>query len=85
MSLYQTESLRQPFALDGVVINDLSQRSLSVRQPDNASGYQRLWWKQAWQQLKQAWGAGWLNHDRVDASVPGARDVAIVHPGDFKR
>jgi hypothetical protein len=84
VSLYQTESVRQPFALDGVVTNDLSQRSLSVRQPDNASGYQRLWWKQAWLQMRAAVEDGWRNHPSVYASAPGARDVAIVHPGDFQ-
>ena len=85
MSIYQTESLRQPFALDGVVTNDLPTRSVSVRQPDNASGYQRLCWKQAWLQLKAAWEDGRRKHPRVDASVPGARYVAIVDPAIFKR
>jgi hypothetical protein len=84
VSLYATEKLPQPFAVDGVVTNDLPSRSLGVRLSETASGYERLWWKQAWQQLKAGWEAGWRNHPHVRASAPGARDVAMVYPGDFQ-
>jgi hypothetical protein len=84
VSLLQTEVVPQPFAVDGVVTNDLPSRSLSVRLSETASGYQSLWWKQAWLQLKAAVEDGWRNHPFVYASAPGARDVAHVHPGDFR-
>lgn len=84
MSLFATERVPQPFAVDGVVTNDLPSRSLGVRLSETASGYERLWWKQAWLQLKAAVEDGWRKHPHVRASAPGARDVAIVHPGDFQ-
>jgi hypothetical protein len=83
VSLYATESVPQPLALDGVVTNDPLSRSLSLRQPDNASGYQRLWWKQAWLQLKAAVEDGWRNHPYVFASAPGAYQVAHANPGGW--
>ena len=82
-TLYATERLRNPYALDGVVVNDLPLRSLSVRLPDTASGYQRLWWKQAWLQLRATVEDGWQNHPFVWASTPSAYQVAHVQPGGF--
>ena len=55
MTLYATEKVPQPFAVDGVVVNDPATRSLGVRLPEAASGYQKLWWKTAHQQLKAGW------------------------------
>lgn len=83
-TLYATERLRNPYALDGVVVNDLPLRSLSVRLPDTASGYQRLWWKQAWLQLRATVEDGWQNHPFVWASTPSAYQVAHVQPGGFQ-
>ena len=84
MSLLQTEKVPQPFAVDGVVTNDLPSRSLSVRLPDTASGYENLWWKQAWLQLRAAVQDGWRRHPFVWASAPGAYQVAHAQPGDFQ-
>ena len=84
MTLFATEKLPQPVALDGVVINDLPSRSLSVRLPEAASGYEKLWWKQAWLQLRAAVEDGWRKHPYVWASTPGAYQVAHVEPGDFQ-
>ena len=84
MSVQARERLPQPFALDGVVTNDLPSRSLGVRLPDIASGYQCLWWRQAWLQLKAAVEDGWRNHPFVFASAPGAYQVAHVNPADFQ-
>lgn len=84
MSLFATERLPQPFAVDGVVTNDLPSRSLGVRLSETASGYERLWWKQAWLQLKAGWEDGWRNHGHVRAGAFGDREIAIVHPGDFQ-
>lgn len=47
MSLLQTEKLPAPIAIDGVVVADVVARTLGVRLSETASGYQRLWWKQA--------------------------------------
>jgi hypothetical protein len=83
VSLYATERLRDPFALDAVVVNDPTARNLGVRLHETASGYQRMWWKQAHQQLKAAVEDGWRSHPFVWASTPGADRVAHVEPADF--
>jgi hypothetical protein len=83
VSLLQTQKLPQPLAIDAVVVSDIATRSLGVRLSENASGYQRLWWKTAHQQLKAAVENGWQNHPFVRASIPGASDVANVQPADF--
>jgi hypothetical protein len=59
VSLSQTEKLPAPYALDAVVVSDITTRSLGVRLHETASGYQSLWWKQAWLQLKAAVEDGW--------------------------
>jgi len=69
VSLSQTEKVPAPAALDGVVVSDITTRSLGVRLPETASGYQRLWWKQAHQQLKAAVEDGWSRHPYVWAST----------------
>jgi hypothetical protein len=83
VSLYQTEKLPAPAALDAVVVSDITTRSLGVRLSETASGYQRLWWKTAHQQLKAAVESGWARHPFVWASTPSAYQVAYVHPADF--
>jgi hypothetical protein len=83
VSLPQTEKLPQPAAIEGVVVTDILARSLGVRLSETASGYQRLWWKQAHQQLKAAVENGWRNHPFVWASTPSAYQVAHVKPADF--
>ena len=92
MSIYQTETLPQPIAIDGVVVSDVASRSLGVRLGERASGYQRLWWKTAHQALKAAmedgWGSqsleGWRRSDPyVWASTSTASRVAPVLPADF--
>ena len=83
MSLSQTERLPSPVAIDGVVVTDIATRSLGVRLSETASGYQRLWWKTAHQQLKAAVENGWANHPYVWASTPSVYQVAHVQPADF--
>ena len=83
MSLYQTEKLPAPVAIDGVVETDVLARSLGVRLSELVSGYQRLWWKQAHQRLKAAVENGWRNHPYVWASTPSVYQVAHVQPADF--
>jgi hypothetical protein len=81
---FATERVPQPFAVDGVVTNDLPSRSLGVRLSERASGYESLWWKQAWLQLRAAVENGWRNHPYVYASTTGAYQVAHVEPADFQ-
>lgn len=83
MTLSQTEKLPAPVAIDGVVVTDVTARSLGVRLPETANGYTRLWWKTAHQQLKAAKGDGWATHPYVWASTPSAHQVAHVQPADF--
>jgi hypothetical protein len=84
VSLFATEKLPSPYVVVAVVVNDLPSRSLGVRLSETASGCERSWWKQAWQQLKAGWEDGWRNHPHVRASAPGTGDVGIVHPADFQ-
>jgi hypothetical protein len=83
VSLLQTEKLPAPIPIDGVVVADVVARTLGVRLSETASGYQRLWWKQAHQQLKAAVESGWARHPFVWASTPTAYQVAHAQPADF--
>lgn len=83
MSLLATEKLPQPYAIDCVVERDVTARTLGVRLPETASGYQRLWWKTAYQQLKAAVEDGWRRHPHVWASTPTAYQVVTAEPADF--
>jgi hypothetical protein len=79
-----TEVLPQPVAVDAVVFTDPVARTLTVRLPDSASGYDRLSWAQAWQAQRRAQEAGWPRSGApwVWADVPGHRQVAHGLPGD---
>lgn len=74
----------QPVAVDGVVFNDVATRTLTVRLPDKASGYERLLWQQAWQQQRQAREKGYPTNGArwVWADVPGGTQVAHGLPAD---
>ena len=58
MTTAATEVLPDPQALYAVVFTDMATRTLTVRLGDHASGYDKLLWTQAWQQLRQAEEAG---------------------------
>jgi hypothetical protein len=49
----------RPKALTAAVFADVLSRTATVRQAEPASGYERLLWTQAWQQLRRAHEAGW--------------------------
>jgi hypothetical protein len=78
------EALPQPQAIDAVVFVDTLTRTLSVRLSDQAGGYERLLWTQAWQALRRAQEAGWPASGApwVWADVPGARQVVHGEPGE---
>ena len=85
-----TTVVPQPMAVDGVVFNDVGTRTLTVRLPDKASGYERLMWQQGWQALRQAQEKGWYETSmrplrtppEVWASTPGHYRVVYGLPGD---
>ena len=92
MSLYQTEKVPEPIAIHGVVVSDVASRTLGVRVSERASGYERMWWKTAWQALKAAMEDGWGNQSLqayrssdpyVWASTSSAYRVVPVLPADF--
>jgi hypothetical protein len=49
-----TERIPRPMAIDGIVTNDVSARTLVVSRPESASGYQKLSWRTAHQALYRA-------------------------------
>jgi hypothetical protein len=92
VSLYQTEKVPEPIAIHGVVVSDVASRTLGVRVSERASGYERMWWKTAWQALKAAMEDGWGNQSLqayrssdpyVWASTYSAYRVVPVLPADF--
>ena len=82
-TLLATDKVPQPYAIDGVVVTDVLTRTLGVRLSETASGYQRLWWRTAHQQLRAAVENGWARHPYVYASTASAYQVAHVEPADF--
>jgi hypothetical protein len=78
------EALPQPQAIPAVVFLDTLSRTLFVRLPDKASGYERLLWTQAWQALRRSQEAGWPpgGADWIYADVPGAPRVVHGLPAD---
>ena len=78
------EALPRPVAVDGVVFNDVVSRTLSVRLSDQADGYTRLLWQQAWQQQRRSREAGWPPNGApwVYADVPGAPRVVYGLPAE---
>ena len=59
MTLFATERVPQPYAIDAVVVADVLSRTLGVRLSETASGYQKMWWKTAHTALKAAVENGW--------------------------
>jgi hypothetical protein len=78
------ETLPQPLTMDGVVSNDVSTRTLVVRRPETASGYERLSWRWAHEALVRAVESGWPTAGApfLWAHGAGQRDIAHGLPGD---
>jgi hypothetical protein len=79
-----TEVMPRPVAVDGVVFHDVLTRTLSVRLSDQADGYTRLLWQQAWQQQRRSQEAGWplTGAPWIYADVPGAPRVVHGLPAE---
>jgi hypothetical protein len=54
-----TEPLPRPVAIECVVFNDVPTRTLSVRPSDQANGYTKLLWREAWGAQRRSQEAGW--------------------------
>jgi hypothetical protein len=78
------EALPQPQAIDATVFVDGLTRTLIVRLPDQAGGYERLLWTQGWQALRRGQENGWPIDGApwVFADLPGARQVVHGEPGE---
>jgi hypothetical protein len=74
-----------PVTMTGSVFNDVMTRTLIVRRPENASGYQKLLWRESRRALEQAVDGGWQSdHPTVWAATKGDSHIASGAPGpDF--
>jgi hypothetical protein len=82
VSLYATEKLPTPLAMGGIVANDVATRTLIVSRPDQASGYEKLWWRTAHGELVKAEQSGWRSASFLFARGAGQTDIAHGLPGD---
>jgi hypothetical protein len=78
-----TTPLPSPMTVDGLVAIDNFQRNLIVSRPENLSGYQRLWWREAHGALVKAEQGGWSSaHPFLWAHSAEQRDIAHGLPVD---
>jgi hypothetical protein len=83
VSLYVTEKLPQPLAIDAVVVNDFANRTLFCRLPDHLTGPGRIAWTNGWQALQLAEESGWRgNTPYLWAATKTAERVARATAGD---
>jgi hypothetical protein len=83
MTVGVQERLPQPVVVDGVVSNDVANRTLTVSRPENASGYQKLSWRTAHEALVRAEQGGWRSAvPFLYAHGVGQSDIAHGLPGD---
>jgi hypothetical protein len=84
MTAMATTPVPQPVAIDGAVTNDVATRTLVVRRPETASGYQKLLWREAHQALTRAAESGWRTaHPYVWGGALGNRQIVHGQPGDY--
>jgi hypothetical protein len=84
VSILATERIPKPVLIDAPVFNDIQNRTLVVRRPENASGYQRLAWREAHGAYRRAEEAGWPPDSApfLRASGGGETDIAYATAGD---
>lgn len=78
------EVLPQPQAISAAVYVDVVERTLFARLPDQAGGYQKLLWTEAWQKLRRGQQNGWPADGPpwLWCDLPGARRVVHGEPGE---
>jgi hypothetical protein len=82
--LRAAERIPQPVVIDAPVFNDIANRTLIVQRPENASGYQKLHWREAHGAYRRAEEAGWPPSGApfLRASGGGETDIAYAIAGD---
>ena len=54
-----------------------------MKRPENASGFQKLSWRMAWESLVRSEQSGWRSGRTVWAHGVGQSDIAHGLPGDY--
>jgi hypothetical protein len=73
------EVLPRPKAVTGAVFADVLGRTLTVRQAEPASGFERLLWRQGWQQLRRAQEAGWPTDGAPSVFADAPKSHRVIH------
>jgi hypothetical protein len=83
-ALRATERIPKPLVIDAPVFNDVANRTLVVRRADQASGYQKLAWREAHGAYRRAEEAGLPPSGApfLRASGGGESDIAYAIAGD---
>jgi hypothetical protein len=82
VTLFATERLPQPLAINAPVTVDFAAMSLVVRRPENAGGHAALLWREAHAALVQAAELGWpASAAFVYGSAPGHYRFGHATPG----
>lgn len=74
-----TEVMPRPKALTGAVFADVLSRTLTVRQAEPASGYERLLWQQGWQALRRGERAGWPPGSAPWVYADAPKSPRVIH------
>jgi hypothetical protein len=74
-----TEVMPRPKAVTAAVFADVIGRTLTVRQAEPASGYERLLWTQAWQALRRAYAAGWPADGPPWVFADAPKSYRVIH------
>jgi hypothetical protein len=85
MSLFATERIPSPLAVDGAVFNDVATRTLVVRLSETAGGHAQLMWREAHGALVRAQESGWrTGQQTVWGGAFGNRQIVYAAPGEYQ-
>jgi hypothetical protein len=84
VSLFATTPVPRPIVVDAPVSNDIANRTLIVRRPENVGGTALLAWREAHSAYRRAEEAGWppTGPPFLRASGGGEQDIAYAIVGD---
>ena len=84
MTLRATERIPKPLTMVGVVTHDVAARTLVVPRPEQASGFEKLAWREAYNALVRAEQQGWpsAGAPHLYANGAGQSRIAFAVPGD---